>query len=48
MLACSNQHMNKVVCVCMVSMAFATDMDFSARFQDSATVRGLHFVRYMG
>ena len=48
MLTCSNQRMNKVVYVYMVSMAFATGMDFSARFQDSVTVRGLHFVRHMG
>ena len=40
--------MNKVVYLYVVSMAFATNMDFSARFQDSVTVRGLHFVRYVG
>ena len=48
MLTCSNQRMNKVVHEYMVSMAFATDMNFPARFQDTVTVHGLHFVRYMG
>ena len=48
MLTCSNERMNKVVYVYMVSMTFANDMDFSARFQDSVKVCGLPFVRYMG